>query len=264
MELAQRWVSSTRGTTVLAILAAAMAGILILVYVGRYRQSVKSEGAPVTVLVARTVIPKGTPGSVVAAKGMYTISTIRQGQLLDGAFSDPSSLAGRATTERIYRGQQLTAPEFAAPATSLASTLSGSQRVVTVPIDAAHGLLNYIKPGDHVDIYAGFNVVPISEDGTPLAGGQGRPMLRLAMQNVEVLGINQSTRSIGNNGGSSVTLRVNDVQAAKLAFTADNGKLWFALRPPSGAKRSRPDLESAETVILGLPPVTLLRATGGQ
>ena len=263
MELAQRFISSTRGTTLLAILAAVLAGILVLVYVGRYRNSVKSEGAPVTVLVARTIIPKGTPGSAVASKALYTTTTIRQSQLLDGALSDPSSLTGRAASATIYRGQQLTASEFSASATTLASTITGRQRVVTIPIDTAHGLIGTLAAGDHVDVYAGFSVVPINSDGTPQAGGQARPMLRLAMQNVEVVSVNGSGGGI-TGSGSNVTLRVNDVEAAKLAFTADNGKLWLALRPPSGAKPTRPDLVSAETILLGVRPVTLLRALGGR
>lgn len=263
MEAAQKWIATTRGTTLLAILAAVLAGILILVYVGRYRDSVKSQGAPVTVLVASTKILKGTPGSVVAAKGMFTATTIRQGQLLDGAISDPSSLTGHAASTTIYRGQQLTSADFAASATTIASTLSDRQRVVTVPIDPAHGVLNYLQAGDHVDIFAGFNVVPISSDGTPLAGGAGRPVVRLAMQDIEVVGTGEGKGGIGG-GGSSVSLRVNDVQAAKLAYIADNGKLWFALRPASGAKPSRPEIQTAETVILGLRPVVLLRALGGH
>src|SRR5438067_455548 len=122
MELTHNLTSSKRGTLLLAILAALIAGILILVYVNRYRNSVRAQAAPVTVLVAQAAIPKGTPGSVVASKQLYTSQTIRSSQLREGALSDPSSLAGRAASQPIYRGEQLTAGEFSASASSLAST----------------------------------------------------------------------------------------------------------------------------------------------
>ena len=37
------------------------------------------------------------------------------------------------------------------------------------------------------------------------------------------------------NSGDSVILETTDQQGAKLAFAADNAKLWFLLRPPVGA-----------------------------
>ena len=49
MEAAQKLISTRRGTIVLSVIAALIAGGLILVYVNRYRDSVKAQGAPVTV-----------------------------------------------------------------------------------------------------------------------------------------------------------------------------------------------------------------------
>src|ERR1700756_3258349 len=123
MEAAQRLISTRKGTILLSVLAAAVAGGLILVYVDRYRNSVKAEGAPVTVLVAKQSIPKGTAGSVIATTGLYTATTIRQSQVLNGAFSDASSLRGKVTTHDIYPGAQLTASDFAAASTNLSASI---------------------------------------------------------------------------------------------------------------------------------------------
>ena len=265
MELAQRLVSTRRGSTMVAILAAVLAGTLILVYIARYRNSIKAEAAPVTVLVARSTIPRGTPGSAVAAKTLYSSQTIRESQLQQGAISDPSSLAGRAASHTIYSGQQLTAADFAGSATSLASSLTDRQRVVTIPFDPARGLTGQLQSGDFVDVFAGFNVVPVNSSGVPLAGGQARPMTRLVMQGIEVVSVGGARGGIGAGaGGSSVTLKVSDVQAAELAFAADNGKLWLALRPPSGAKPSRPEAVTAETMLLGINPIAVVKSLGGH
>ncbi len=264
MQVAQKLISTQRGSMLLAVLAAVIAGLLILVYIGHYRDSVRAQGSPVTVLVARSTITKGTPGSAVAAKAMYTTATIRQSQLLEGAISDSSGLVGRAASETIYPGQQLTTGEFSTSATSVASSLTDAQRIVSVPLDTAHGLISELQAGDRVDVFAGFNVIPVSRQGTPLAGGQARPMLRLIMQNVEVIAVNGARGGVGPAGGSTVSLKVDDVQAAKLAFASDNGKVWLALRPPSGAKASRPDVVTAETILLGIRPLTIVRSFGGH
>jgi Flp pilus assembly protein CpaB len=264
MALAHRLISTRRGTLTLAIAAAVLAGLLVLVYVSRYRASVRSDNAPVTVLVAKSTIPKGTPGRLLAAQSLFTVTTIRESQLRNGAFSDPSSLVGRAASHDIFPGQQLTAADFAASATSLASTLSGNQRVVIVPLDASHGLTADLAAGDRVDIYAAFNVTPVDSSGRAITGAASRPVLRLIMQNVQVAEIKTSGGGFGGGGGTGVGLKVTDKQAANLAFASDNGRIWLTLRPASGAKPSKPDLVTVETLMLGVPAVAVQRALGAR
>jgi Flp pilus assembly protein CpaB len=264
MAFAQRLISTRRGTLTLAIIAALLAGVLVLVYVSRYRASVRADNAPVTVLVAKSTIPKGTPGNLLAAQSLFTVTTIRESQLRNGAFSDPSSLVGRAASHDIFPGEQLTAADFAASATSLASTLSGNQRVVIVPLDASHGLTADLAAGDRVDIYAAFNVTPVDSSGRAITGAASRPVLRLIMQNVQVAEIKTSGGGFGGGGGTGVGLKVTDKQAANLAFASDNGRIWLTLRPASGAKPTKPDLVTVETLMLGVPSVAVQRALGAR
>jgi Flp pilus assembly protein CpaB len=264
MAFAHRLISTRRGTLTLAIAAAVLAGLLVLVYVSRYRSSVRADNAPVTVLVAKSTIPKGTPGRLLAAESLFTVTTIRESQLRNGAFSDPSSLVGRAASHDIYPGQQLTAADFAASATSLASTLSGNQRVVLIPLDAAHGLTADLTSGDRVDVYAAFNVTPVDSSGRAITGAAARPLLRLIMQNVRVAEIKSGSGGLGGGGGTGVGLKVTDKQAANLAFASDNGRIWLTLRPASGAKPTKPDLVTVETLMLGVPSVAVQRALGAR
>jgi Flp pilus assembly protein CpaB len=261
MELAGRLVSTRRGTLLAAALVALLAGASILVYLNSYRESLKAQGALVTVLVAKGTIHKGTAGSVVAEKGLYTATTIRESQLLEGAISDPTALRGKVATREIYDAAQLTASDFGEAGDSLAAQLTDRQRVVSVPLDSAHGLVDAIEPGNRVDVYAGFNVIPLGPDGRPTSGGQSRPMLRLILSNVSVLAVGDKARG---SGSTNVSLRVDDVDAAQLAFAADNGKVWLALRPSSGAKPSRSGIVTMETMLLGVPPVQVLRSVGGR
>ena len=53
MQLGTKLISSKRGMMVVAAAAALLAGVLILIYLNGYRNSVKAEGAPVTVLIAQ-------------------------------------------------------------------------------------------------------------------------------------------------------------------------------------------------------------------
>jgi Flp pilus assembly protein CpaB len=261
MQLATRLVSTRRGTLIVALLIALLAGASIMLYLSSYRDSLQAQGSMVTVLVAKETIPKGTSGSVVASKDLYTVTTIRESQVLEGAMSDPATLRDRVATREIFEGAQLTATDFGAGGDSLAAQLTDRERVVSVPLDSAHGLIDGIEPGNRVDVYAGFNVIPLGADGKPIEGGQARPMLRLILEDVPVLGLGEKARG---TGATNVSLGVDDLDAAKLAFASDNGKLWLALRPSAGAKPSRPGIVTVETMLLGVPPVQILKSLGGR
>jgi Flp pilus assembly protein CpaB len=263
MEFAQRLISTRRGSLYVAMGAALLAGIAILVYLNGYRDKLQAGTTPVTVLIARQTIPKGTAGSVVASKGMFTATTIRESQLREGAFSDPTSLTGKVATTQVYEGAQLTAGEFSASSDALAGTLTDRQRVVAVPLDASHGLIGEVEVGNHVDVYAGFNIVPLLPSGAPGNGGQSQPVLRQILSDVPVVGINSASGGVGART-SNVSLQVNDQQAAELAFASDNGKLWLSLRPSAGAKSTPPQIVTAETLLLGVRPVQVLRSLGGR
>ena len=260
MELAHRLVSTRRGTLLVALLAALVAGVAIVTYLNSYRESVRSGGSLVTVLVAGDTIPQGTAGNVLASKGLYTATTIRESQLREGALSDPASLAGTVAVREILEGAQLTAADFAPAGDSLAARLTDRERVISIPLDSAHGMITELETGNRVDVYAGFNVIPLDASGQPRNGGQARPMLRLIMADVPVLAVGEKGTG---SGTTNVSLGVDDLKAAKLAFAADNGKIWLALRPSAGAARSRPGLVTIETMLLGVPPVKVLRSLGG-
>lgn len=264
MEATQKLISSRRGTILLSILAAAIAGGLILVYVNRYRDSVKSQGAPVTVLVARQSIPKGTAGSVIAAQSLYSATTLRQSQVLNGGFSDPSSLRGKVATRDIYPGAQLVASDFAAASSNLAATLTATDRIVSIPFNSAQGLGGNLQVGDHVDVYVGFNVTPVASNGVELAGGQSRPVVRRVMTDIPVVAVGGKTSGAFASANANISFKVTDQEAAELAFASANGQIWLALRPSTGAKSSPPSIVTMETLLLGVPSKIVLKSLGAR
>jgi pilus assembly protein CpaB len=260
MEFAQKLFTTRGGTLVLAGLAAALAAIVVFVYINKHNASVKSAGQAATVLVAKGVIAKGTPGSAVANNHEFQAIQIRESQLRNGAITDPSTLIGRVAVRQIPADAQLTTADFGGAETTIASNLTAGKRALSIPLDTAHGMIGNIHTGDKVDIYAGFNVIPIDKNGNPVQNaGQNRPVLRLIAPNVPVLNIGTKL-----NGQTNVTLDVQPRIAAKIAFSSDNGKIWLVLRPPTGAGASPPDIVTIETLLLGVPPVQELKAFGGR
>jgi pilus assembly protein CpaB len=222
---------SSRGWAIaLGIGAVVLAAILLVVYLDRYRARVSGENAPTPVLVAKQLIPTGTPGSIVATNSMYAPTTLPKKEVEVGAVADPSYLAGRAAAVDIFPGQQITATDFAASdTTSVDSQITGTQRAFALSIDSVHGALSQVQVGDSVDVYTS-------------VGG----VVKLFAPNVKVLTIPAIP---GPSGGSNLILRIETGEAAKWLYAADNTSLIFVLRPVIGAKPTKPSQASAATVL---------------
>jgi len=250
--LTSRIFSTRGGTIAVGVAAAALAGLLLLVYLNRYRANVAATGTPATVLVAKQLIPKGTPGTIIAAQGFYELTRVPKDQLKIGAISDPAIVAGRETLADIYPNQQLTVGDFSATATYAAATLiTGDERAISVPIDSAHGLIGQVRPGDHVDVYVGMNVGE--------AGGS-RAVVGLLARNQLVLEAPSEAGGSGPGAGNentNIVLKVKTKDAAKVAFASDNGQIWLVLRPQSGAKPTPPSIATVRNVLLGVAPLNV-------
>jgi hypothetical protein len=101
-------------------------------------ETAKNEAAPTPVLVAKQLIPKGTPGNIVASQSLYVPTTLPRKEVEVGAITDPSYLTGRAAAADIFPGQQFTATDFGAADTlSVDSQLHEPQRAAPIAIDGA-------------------------------------------------------------------------------------------------------------------------------
>ena len=267
MQLVHKLLSTRGGTLIVSGIAAVLAAVILIAYLHRYRESVNSASQPVTVLVAKGLIEKGTPGAVVGTQDLFQTTTAPRDEVKEGAIADPAALRGRVAVSDVYPGQQLTMADFSAQADALGNTISADQRAITIPVDAAHGMIGDVQPGDHVDVFAGFNVKRIRPDGTSDPNASERAVLKLIMEDITVLNAPAESKTgfgAGATTTSDLTLRVDDRQAAQLAFASDNGKLWIVLRPRAGAAETRPDLVTVETLLFGVPSVAAARSFGGK
>ena len=261
MQATRKILSTREGTLAFAAIAALAAVAVLLTFMSSYKHRLNVGADPVTVLVAKGPLPKGSSGDLIAKKGLFQATGFKRDEVKDGAITDPASLRGMVATHSIVRGQQLTAADFARPTDPVLSKLGEDQRAVTVPLDSAHGMIGQVQAGDHVDVYAGFQV---QSEG----GSRPRPVLRVLLQDVEVLKApEEGTKQGGLGGGNqtqNVVLRVADKDAVQLAFSSDNGKIWIAQRPQAGATQSKPSLVTLDRLLLGMDPIPVDRFLSGK
>jgi Flp pilus assembly protein CpaB len=222
--------TSTRGgTLLLGLLAAALAAVLLVVYLNRYRQSVQSDAKAAPVLVARALIPAGTPGRVIAQKQLFALKEIARGDLKTGAVVDSSYLDGRVAVHDIFPGQQITSADVSVNvSTALPTQITGRQRAFALSVDGSRGLVGFVSDGDHVDVYYE-------------TGAAGTTDLALLAGDVTVL--RAPTKD------TPALLRADSTVAQRLALGADTGSLWFLLRPSAEAKAAPRKLLTQQQLI---------------
>jgi Flp pilus assembly protein CpaB len=233
--------TTRQGTILLGVAAAVLAAIALLVYLNSYRNSVNSKNQAISVLVAKSLIQKGTPGNIVGTTSLYQVTSIPKKQVKVGAFVDPATLTGKVAATDIYPGQQLTADDFvAANPDALTQRLARTQRAVVVSLGSPQEVGGQIASGDHVDVWVGLNAQASS--------GVTSPIFRELFQNMYVM-------NAGTNGGN-VTLRATPRQAGTLIYASDNAKIWLVLRPVVGSTQAKPPVVSVND-LLGLPPIQI-------
>jgi Flp pilus assembly protein CpaB len=183
------------------------------------------------VLTADRLIPRGTAAGEVITEKLFKANAIPADNVRPGAVTQASQIVGKVAVRDVLPGQQITLADFAATADPIRSRLTKRERALQIPIDKIHGLLGTIRTGDHVDILAAFNA-------TSATTGSGTPTLEPLVRDIRIM----------QNTGDSVILETTDVQGAKLAFAADNAKLWFLLRPPVGATDSKSSSVSQDSL----------------
>jgi pilus assembly protein CpaB len=203
----------------LAVGCALAAAVVLLIALSQYKQSVSAADRQGTVLVATGAIQKGTSGDVIAQQQLYKPTPILVKNLAVGAVTNAATLSGQVAVQNILPGQQLTAADFAPSADTIVGELTPTQRAISLSLDNQHGLVGVVEPGDHVDVYGSYS------------NGSSGTVVKLLYTNALVLKVPTASAGVGGGSSGTVVLAVSDKQVAPSALTADDAKLWLALRP---------------------------------
>lgn len=232
--------ATRRGNVIVSVAAAVLAAILLIVYLNGYRTSLESSSQPTPVLVANRLIAKGTPAAVLGSQAAFELTTLPQEHTKAGAVADPDLLAGRTAVRDILPGQQLTTADFSLTTTNAVATkITGSERALSVPVDAQRGMVGHVATGDNVDVYVALE----TERGE---------IVSLMLANVKVLAAAGAPG--GGVSGGNVTnyvLKVPSADAARFAFGGEYGTIWIVARPKGAIMPTKKAVVTIQQLIAG-------------
>jgi Flp pilus assembly protein CpaB len=238
---------------VVAVVLAALAGALTLVYVVNYKRHVQHGENKVNVLVAARDIPAGTTGSEVVEQHMLKTEAVPRRTLVPGWIGDSDQLQKQVATQEIYAKEQITTRRFAPPREQgIRSNLRGNERGMQIGGDPNQLLAGTLKQGDYVDVVGAWTV-------------GATPVSRVILRNLLVLKAAEApatTAKLGPSDDISVQLRLTDLQSQKLKWIVEQGdakdgkRTWhLELRPP---------VKSTDSANTFQTPVTMLSDGPGR
>ncbi|SDH70588.1 Flp pilus assembly protein CpaB [Paraburkholderia phenazinium] len=180
------------------------------------------------VVVAARVLPAGKPISVDALR----VQSLPINP--NGAFVDPSMLAGRVPTSDIGADSPVLEAQLSS---GIAERIEPGERAVAVRVDESNAVGNRLRPGNFVDVF-----FTLKREGNGASGAEvERSQARLLMSKVRVLAFGNATPGADNPGDANGMVRtavlavpVADVDNLTLAETS--GRLVLALRNPKDAE----------------------------
>ncbi|WP_233829423.1 Flp pilus assembly protein CpaB [Paraburkholderia sp. ZP32-5] len=218
------------------------AGVLIALalLLGFFAWSLSRRPAPVAatpaarsfqVVVASRPLPAGKPISVDALR----VQSLPINP--NGAFTDPSQLAGRVPNADIGSDAPVLAAQLAS---GLAERIEPGERALAVRVDESNAVGNRLRPGNFVDVF-----FTLKRDGNFANGAEiDHTQARLLLSKVRVLAFGNATAG-GDGGGNSggdptgpvrtAVLAVPLADVDRLTLAESSGRLVFALRNPRDA-----------------------------
>jgi Flp pilus assembly protein CpaB len=229
---------------VVAVVLAALAGAMTLVYVVNYKRHVQHGENKVNVLVAARDIPAGTTGSEVVEQHMLKTVAVPRRTLVPGWVGRPDQLQKQVATQQVYQGEQITVRRWAPPREQgVRSLIRATERAIEVSGNSHQVLAGTLKAGDYVDVVGNWT----------LPDGSQHHVTRVVLRNILVLKpadvVAEGAKLGPQDDNSSVQLRVTDVQSNKLQYLFHNGDWWLELRPSTKAADSANNFQEDRTML---------------
>jgi Flp pilus assembly protein CpaB len=206
-------------------------------------------GAPVnvTAVVAKANIPAGTTGQQMISQNLVSLQPIPSKSFLATDLTSTQALLGEDLTTAVQKGHAISSTQL--NVSTAAISIPQNQDAMAVSISGAGDLAGYLQPGAHVDVYA--DITKPSAGGPPLPANANIPIpcTELAMANIEVLDVSQTSPNLANTKGATpaapssgrsvpssetLLLALTPGQARTLSFLSQNEQI-SVVQPQQGA-----------------------------
>jgi len=240
-----------------AAIALAVVGALIIVFYAQGAdQRAMATTKPVDVLVVKTAIPAGTPVNEMASS--LVIEKVPAAGVADTALSNLDKSAGTVSAVDLVPGEQLLAERLVAPEEVKSDggvEVPAGLQEVSFEVEPKRVVGGRISVGDHVGFFLSFDngaYKAKAEDATTqltvhkalVTAVQRAPQAASAEKPEDGTDPAETTLP---EGSLLLTVAVNDIDAGKIVFASEFGRIWLT-KEPLDAQDNGPRIERKEVV----------------
>jgi pilus assembly protein CpaB len=216
-------------------------------------QAVALQQNQVVVLVARKPIPAGAP----IVPSMIDTTAVSRNEVNPSSVRSLAEIEGKAAARAISPGEQISndalriiSVEDATQGLSaqrLSEIIPEGKRAIGLSVDNISSLIDMLKPGDHVDVYAVIGLpvgqgqkqimnIPIFQDVTVLAVGnsfgQVKVVQQLGSSIKKLIAKQDESKKQGGASGPTITVALSPEEISVISFVQEEGKIKLSLRQP--------------------------------
>jgi pilus assembly protein CpaB len=227
-----------RGLVVfLALVMATLATVGVFLYTQNAEKT--PVGEMVAVVVSKVDIPANTNLNVLITDDQFKIIQVPKDAVVEGAVTSVDQLRDKTNSLPILAGEQIPVARIQGEGTVPGGALGipNGHEAITVSVEAPRAVAGAIGVGDNLTVYGTF-----SGFKTPV-GKQIPTFTSVLVPLAEVLAVYQpnygDSGTLGTSGSQrgsgtiSLTLALTPVDAQRMVFTMETGRVWFGLLPPN-------------------------------
>jgi pilus assembly protein CpaB len=222
-----------------ATLIAAVGTALVFLYVRGLEARASESFEMVRVIEAVETIPAGETLAQAQAAGKLEMARVPRAAVLPGAVDAIGDLGPSVALTTLHPGEQIIAGKFGDPGNQETLNIPEGKMAISVDLSDPARVAGFVTPGAEVAVFISAEPELVDPEG-----GQSTKLpkfTRLLLPRVQVLGVGTttvvSTTTTGQDGAQTteelprtlMTLAVDQAEAEKVIFAAENGELAFAL-----------------------------------
>jgi len=244
-----------RGLVVfLALVLATLATVGVFLYANGVKEEAKSGGEMFAVVVSKVDIPANTDLNVLIQDDQFKIIQVPEVAVVEGAVTSVDQLRDKNNSLAILAGEQIPVARIQGVGTVPGGALGipNGHEAITVSVDAPRAVAGAIGIGDNLTVYGTFS------GGSTPSGKKLPTMTTVLVPLAEVLAVYQpnygdsgtlgASASQRGSGTVSMTLALTPVDAQRMVFTMETGRVWLGLLPPNADGTQLPKVTLVQVV----------------
>lgn len=217
-----------------AMLIAAVGGILTFLYASNADARALAQLAPVQVLVVAESVPAGTTAEALARS--VAVTEVPGSAVVPGAVTDLADIAGLAATTDLVAGEQLLRSRFDAPeAVGGEIEVPSDMHELTVRLDSQRVIGGELQVGDTVGVFVSAELTVVAPDGAETTTDVTHLILHKALVTAVQGAVAVTTDEDGNQVEEAaqdqimVTLALSAADAEEVVWGQEFGSVWLSL-----------------------------------